>query len=185
MTSFGCVPFASVCPCARCVEAKTSPSSIARQTPDGDGLLADRDVQEARQLAGAEPLLDLLLEAPDEQHLAEEVPQALGRDGRPFSSTLPRRRQASVRVNNCVRDGRLPIASTSSSADSPATGSARGSTSPWTQDDDADRAALLLAPASPGRIGAARFTFTSRRGAVGNRRSAALADGACWRVSTR
>ena len=39
---------------------------------DRDRLLADRDVQEARQLAGAEPLLDLLLEAPDQQHLAEE-----------------------------------------------------------------------------------------------------------------
>ena len=33
MSSFGCVPSASVCPCARCVEAITSPSSIARQTP--------------------------------------------------------------------------------------------------------------------------------------------------------
>src|SRR3954452_3502232 len=33
MTAFGCVPSASVCPCARCVEAITSPSSIARQTP--------------------------------------------------------------------------------------------------------------------------------------------------------
>ncbi len=33
MTAFGCVPFASVCPCARWVEAKTSPSSSARQTP--------------------------------------------------------------------------------------------------------------------------------------------------------
>src|SRR5262245_39365184 len=33
MTSFGCVPLASVCPWARCVEAITSPSSSARQTP--------------------------------------------------------------------------------------------------------------------------------------------------------
>ena len=44
---------------------------------DGDRLLADRDVEEARQLARAEALLDLLLEAPDEQHLAEEVAQRL------------------------------------------------------------------------------------------------------------
>ena len=42
---------------------------------DRDGLLADRDVQEAGQLPGAEPLLDLLLEPPDQQHLAEEVAQ--------------------------------------------------------------------------------------------------------------
>src|SRR4249919_1187039 len=33
MTSFGCVPLASVCPWARCVDAITSPSSSARQTP--------------------------------------------------------------------------------------------------------------------------------------------------------
>jgi hypothetical protein len=39
----------------------------------GDRLLTDRDVQEAGQLAGAEALLDLLLEAPDQQHLAEEL----------------------------------------------------------------------------------------------------------------
>ena len=47
---------------------------------DGDRLLADRDVQEPGQLAGAEPLLHLLLEAPDEQHLAEELAQQLLRD---------------------------------------------------------------------------------------------------------
>ena len=46
---------------------------------DGDGLLADGDVEEPGQLAGAEALLDLLLEAPDEEHLAKEVLQALGR----------------------------------------------------------------------------------------------------------
>ena len=41
--------------------------------PDLGGLLADRDVQEAGQLAGAEALLDLLLEPPDQEHLAQEV----------------------------------------------------------------------------------------------------------------
>ena len=44
---------------------------------DRDRLLADRDVQEAGQLAGAELLLDLLLEAPDQQHLAQELAQPL------------------------------------------------------------------------------------------------------------
>ena len=43
---------------------------------DRDRLLADRDMEEARQLAGAEPLLDLLLDVPDEEHLPEEVAQA-------------------------------------------------------------------------------------------------------------
>ena len=42
---------------------------------DGDRLLPDCDVQEARQVAGAEALFDLLLEAPDEQHFAENVLQ--------------------------------------------------------------------------------------------------------------
>ena len=45
-----------------------------------DRFLPDRDVQEARELARAEALLDLLLEAPDEQHLAEERAQLLFRD---------------------------------------------------------------------------------------------------------
>ena len=42
---------------------------------DGAGLLADRDVQESGQLAGAETLLDLLLEAPNEEHLPQDVLQ--------------------------------------------------------------------------------------------------------------
>jgi len=54
---------------------------------DRDRLLADRDVQEARQLAGAEALLDLLLEAPDQEHLAQELAQALLGE-RPFSLDL-------------------------------------------------------------------------------------------------
>ncbi len=40
---------------------------------DRDRLLADRDVKEAGQLAGTKALLDLLLEATDEKHLAKEV----------------------------------------------------------------------------------------------------------------
>jgi hypothetical protein len=43
--------------------------------PDGTGLLTDRDMQEAGQLPRAEALLHLLLEPPDEQHLAEELAQ--------------------------------------------------------------------------------------------------------------
>ncbi len=54
---------------------------------DGDRLLADGDVQEARQLAGAELFLHLLLEAPDEQHLAVERPQTLLREP-PFPCCL-------------------------------------------------------------------------------------------------
>ena len=47
--------------------------------PDRRRLLADRDVQEPGQLARAEPLLDLLLEAADQQHLAEEAAKHLFR----------------------------------------------------------------------------------------------------------
>jgi hypothetical protein len=37
-------------------------------------------MEESGQLAGAEPLLDLLLEAPDQEHLAEEVLERVARD---------------------------------------------------------------------------------------------------------
>ncbi len=42
----------------------------------GDRFLANRDVEEARQLTCAEALLDLLLEAPDHEHLAKQLAQA-------------------------------------------------------------------------------------------------------------
>ena len=57
-----------------------------RADADLGRLLADRDVQKAGQLAGAEPLLDLLLEAPDQQHLAEEVAEPLVGQRRFFST---------------------------------------------------------------------------------------------------
>src|SRR5205823_1170979 len=47
---------------------------------DGSRLLAERDVQEARQLTSPEALLHLLLESPDEEHVPEELEQALARD---------------------------------------------------------------------------------------------------------
>ena len=86
MSSFGWVPLASVWPWARCVEAMTSPSSSAAD-PHGDRLLADRDVEEPRQFAARKRSLDLLLEAPDEQHLAEELAAAFS-ESAPFLSTL-------------------------------------------------------------------------------------------------
>ena len=57
----------------------------------GDGLLADADVQEAGELARPEALLDLLLEAPDQQHLPEELVEPLVRkrvSARGFFSTF-------------------------------------------------------------------------------------------------
>ena len=64
---------------------------------DRDRLLADRDVQEAGQLAGAEALLDLLLEAADQQHLAEEVAQLLVRE-RPCACARPSPSPGSLRT---------------------------------------------------------------------------------------
>src|SRR5204862_4999616 len=43
-------------------------------------LLADRNVEETGQLARAEALLHLLLEAADEQHFSEELAQQILRD---------------------------------------------------------------------------------------------------------
>src|SRR5579885_2045731 len=66
---------------------------------DRDRLLPDRDVQEAGKLAGAEALLHALLEAADQQHLPQEVPQEVLADG-----ALPldlRHGAASVRFPSC------------------------------------------------------------------------------------
>jgi hypothetical protein len=46
---------------------------------DRDSLLPDGDVEEAGQLAGAKALLDLLLETANEEHLAQEILQTVGR----------------------------------------------------------------------------------------------------------
>ena len=77
MIALMCVPFAIVCACARCVDAITSSGLERRAYPRRDRLLADRDMEEAGQLARAEALLHLLLEPADHEHLAEELAQAL------------------------------------------------------------------------------------------------------------
>ena len=63
---------------------------------DRGRLLADRDVQEAGQLAGAEPLLHLLLEAADQQHLAEELAQPVLRERRALLLDLCHGRQSTT-----------------------------------------------------------------------------------------
>jgi len=64
MTAFGSVPRASVWPWARWVEAKTSPSSIAWQNATAVASCPIATWKKPGKLAGAEALLDLLLEAP-------------------------------------------------------------------------------------------------------------------------
>ena len=145
MTAFGWVPRASVCPCARWVEAKTSPSSIAWQTPTVDGLLADRDVQEARELAGAEALLDLLLEAPDQQHLAQELAQRLLVQGAFLLDLRHGARQCTFCVVSLVGQWR-------SLADGlPEGWRTAGLRLELRERETADRAAALLGPAQPFR----------------------------------
>jgi hypothetical protein len=77
MTALGWVPRASVCPCARWVDGEDVAVVHRLADADRDRLLADGDVEEAGQLAGPEALLDLLLEAPDQEHLPQEVALAL------------------------------------------------------------------------------------------------------------
>jgi hypothetical protein len=65
------VPFAIAWPCA--MRGRDHVFAGERGADPGRGcLLADRDVQEAGKLARSEAVLDLLLEATDEKHLAEE-----------------------------------------------------------------------------------------------------------------
>ena len=60
-------------------------SRIVLGGKDGNCFLANRDMQEAGELARAKALLHLLLEAANEQHLAQEILQALAaRDLFPF-----------------------------------------------------------------------------------------------------
>ena len=56
--------------------------AVLERLADADraGLLADRDVEEARELAGAETLLDHLLETTDQEHLAQKLAQSLLRE---------------------------------------------------------------------------------------------------------
>src|SRR5205085_6361905 len=60
--------------------------AVVHRLADADvgGLLTDRDVEEAGQLAGAEPLLDLLLEPADQQHLPQQLAQPLLRQRTSF-----------------------------------------------------------------------------------------------------
>jgi hypothetical protein len=118
---------------------------------DGARLLPDRDVEEARQLAGAEALLDLLLEAADEEHLAQDVAELGLRESR---LVLCRSHAPECTVPA------VPLADRWNAIE-------RGLDPSWTdvslsltiKDDQArSRAAALLGPAGPG-IGARDIRF--------------------------
>ena len=144
------VPFAIAWPCARCVDAMTS-SRVERGADAGRGrLLPDRDVQEPGQLAGAEALLDLLLEAADQEHLAEEAAQHLLGDAPTSGPGLlfdGRHRAAIMLIRRCEP----PTSGRGSRRASPRTGPRRGSRS--RPRDRRRDAAAVLAPLQPGRVG--------------------------------
>jgi hypothetical protein len=125
--------------------------------PDGDRLFADRDVQEAGQLARTKPFLDLLLETADQEHLAEELAQVRLRQ-RPFLLNLRHEPEFMLRplalvdrFNEIERD--LPADWSEATLALTAADAER-----------VERAAALLGPTNPGRLGSRiRFT-TARRG---------------------
>ena len=82
--------------------------SIAAQTPTATASWPIAH-EEAWQLAGAEALLDLLLEAPDQQHLPQELAEPLLRERRSFS-TLATQAQCTFRAVRLVSDGKASTA---------------------------------------------------------------------------
>ena len=159
MTSFGCVPLASVWPCARWVDAMTSPSSSARQTPDRAASWPDRDVEEPGELSRAEPLLDLLLEAPDEQHLAEELAQQVLRDTPLLLHLGQVGFEFMLRLVSLVAQWREIVGALP--------GNWADARLRLTVDDEqrAARAAAVLAPLNPGRRGNGLRFHSARSGA--------------------
>jgi hypothetical protein len=124
---------------------------------DRDGLLSDCDVQEPGQLAGAEALLDLFLEAPDQEHLPEKLAQGLFRDPAALLDSRHGRDSTLHAMALVEQFGEL----------------VQGLPDDWqsarlrlTVPDDADcsRAAALLGPTNPGRHGKVIDFATARRG---------------------
>ena len=114
------------------------------------GLLADRDMEEPGQLACAEAVLDLLLEAADQEHLAEETAQDFLGDASPpgFGSLLDGRHRAAIML---IRRCEPPISGRRSRRRSTPIGP-RPSSRSHPKDPIAD-AAAVLGPLQPGRLG--------------------------------
>ena len=164
----GACPCASVCPCARCVEAMTSPSSSARQTPTATASWPIATCRKPGQLAGAEPLLDLLLEAPDQQHLAEEVAQLLL--ARASASSLDLRHGA--RVYGMLRAMRLVEQWNELERRLPGRLGRRAARRSTVDDAATPTRAAALLGARRTRAGAATRSASSRVRAAGRRRAA-------------
>ena len=135
--------------------------AVLERAADADRarLLSDRDVQEAGELPGAEPLLDLLLEAADEEHLPQSVAQVALRECR-LCFHLCHGAECTVRA--------MSLADQWNEVES-------GLDPRWAEaelalaiDDETqvERATALLAPAGPGRSGK-RIRFAAGRGGTG------------------
>lgn len=135
--------------------------AVLQRAADSDGarLLPDRDVQEAGQLASAEPLLHLFLEAADEEHVAQDVLEIGLRQARPLlhpghGGQCTVRAVELVEQWNRLEDGLDPRWS-------------EVALSLRIHDDRArSRAAALLAPAGPGLSGQEIRFPTARDGAA-------------------
>src|SRR5919197_5781667 len=161
MTSFGWVPLARVWPCARWVDAITSPSSSARQTPTATAswpiaTCKNPGSSPARKRSSTFSSKRRMRSISRRKSLKRSLPATCS-----LSSTLATRGQRtdtqldsrSVKLEEQWREieGGLP--------------------EDWSriqlsltiaEDEHADRAALVLAPFTPGRTGG-RFRFAVRR----------------------
>ena len=120
-----------------------------RADAGGDRLLADAHVQEAGQLARPEALLHLLLEAADEQHLAEQLAEPLLRERVLRAWLLLDLRHCGLHYAD-ARMGLVEQWRRIRSRTCPRTGRRPASHSPFRTPRSAQRAAALLGPASPG-----------------------------------
>src|SRR5919198_2904354 len=161
MSAFGGVPRASVCPCARCVEAITSRSSSARQTPTATAswpiatcrkpgssparkrsstfsskrLIRSISRRNVRRRCSLNVPFFSTLATPMSVVAIYAQPMSLVEQWRAIEQSLPEG-WGDVRLRLTVPD-----------------------------EGDCDRAAALLAPANPGRRGKVISFFAARRGA--------------------
>src|SRR6476660_5557564 len=157
MTSFGCVPFANVCPCARCVDAITSPSSSARQTPTAH---ASWPIATCRK-PGSSPARKRSSTFSSNRRMSSisrKNSRSCSSETAPFFSTFATGLQCTLgrmslaadwdELQQSLHEGwgvaqlRLTLA----------------------DDGDSERAAALLGPANPGRRGKVIRFYAARRG---------------------
>jgi hypothetical protein len=135
-----------------CVRAVSRREDVAvrhcARDADGDRLLADRNMEKPRQLACSELLLHLLLESPDEEHLAIELPQARLRERTPPCCLGPGHEPEFM-----LRAMGLVAQWTRIAATLPAGWNEAQLRLSLTRPGEANRASALLGPIGPGRVG--------------------------------